>query len=123
MVLYVACHDEPCPSSGYRKIAQSQDVTITAGMPARWVHFAVPSVALGDAGPTYEIAIQSGDTSGVVRDFSDRHIFVNCDSCQPGRNWFGMPDAFADGAVLGPSMQTIGEGTLSVYATYSIPPQ
>ena len=124
MVLYGECHHEPCASSGFRKLAESQDVTITAGTPARWVHFAVPSVALsdfGDTGPGYEIAIQSGDTAGVVRDFSDRHIFADC--CRQGRNWFGMPDAFADGAAEGgPGIEMTREGTLSVYATYSLAP-
>ena len=121
MVLYQPCDEEPCPSSGVRKIAESQDVTIAAGMPARWVHFAVPSVALREVGPQYRIAIQSGDTAGVVRDFSDRHTFVDCGACQQDRNWYGMPDAFADGATASPTMDITGEGTLSVYATYSLP--
>jgi hypothetical protein len=71
-------------------------------MSARWVHFAVPSVALADLFSEYRIAIQSGDTAGVVRDFSDRHTFV-------------------DGAADTPGIETTGEGTLSVYATYSFP--
>jgi hypothetical protein len=122
MAIYGFCRDDRCESSGFSKIAESQDVTIAAGMPARWVHFAVPSVTLADLVGEYRIAIQSGDTAGVVRDFSDRHTFVLCGFCNQHRNWYGMPDAFADGAADTPGIETTeGEGTLSVYATYSLP--
>jgi hypothetical protein len=121
MVIYGFCGDDRCESSGFFKIAESQDVTIAAGMPARWVHFAVPSVALTDLYGEYRIAIQSGDTAGVVRDFSDRHTLVLCGFCNQDRNWYGMPDAFVDGAAATPGIETNGEGTLSVYATYSLP--
>jgi hypothetical protein len=57
----------------------------------------------------------------VVRDFVDRRKFVLC-CYDPDRNWYGMPDAFADGAADSADTQNIGEGTLSVYATYSLPP-
>jgi hypothetical protein len=103
----------------FAKIAQSTDVTITAGTPARWVHFAVPPAALNSNwGPFYRIAIQSGDTAGVVRDFGDSRPVVCC-----GPGWFGLPDAFADGAVDDPGWTGMsGAGGLSVYATFSYPP-
>jgi hypothetical protein len=117
-----SCREECEEPAGFFKIAESQEVTITAGMPARWVHFAVPSVALYSVTSEYRIVIQSGDTAGVVRDFADRRKFVLCGSCDdPDRNWYGMPDAFADGAVDSADAPSIGEGTLSVYATYSLP--
>jgi hypothetical protein len=114
------CREE-CEPSGFSKLAESQEVTITAGMPARWVHFAVPSVPLDSVTSEYRIAIQSGDTAGVVRDFGDRRTVVLC-GCDEDRNWYGMPDAFADGAADSGDTQITGEGTLSVYATYSLPP-
>jgi hypothetical protein len=116
------CHLDECEPSGFFKIAESQEVTITAGMPARWVHFAVPSVVLASVTSQFRILIQSGDTAGVVRDFVDRRTFVLCGNCDQDRNWYGLPDAFADGAADGADTQNIGEGTLSVYATYSLPP-
>ena len=125
MVIYgyfVGYCREECEPSGFFKIAESQEVTITAGMPARWVHFAVPSVALDSVTSEYRIVIQSGDTAGVVRDFVDRRTVVLCGNCNQDRNWYRMPDAFADGAADSADTQIIGEGTLSVYATYSLPP-
>jgi hypothetical protein len=118
-----SCHEECEEPAGFFKIAESQEVAIAAGMPARWVHFAVPSVALDSLTSEYRIAIQSGDTAGVVRDFVDRRAVVLCGNCSNAdRNWYGMPDAFADGAADSSDTGNIGEGTLSVYATYSLPP-
>jgi hypothetical protein len=117
MVIYGLFNDNGDVFFG--RIAQSADVTITAGTPARWVHFAVPPVALNSNwGPFYRIAMQSGDTAGVVRDFGDSRPVVCCGPPY----WFGLPDAFADGAVDDPGMRISGEPALSVYATFSYPP-
>lgn len=103
----------------FAKIAQSADVTIAAGTPAQWVHFAVPPVALNSNwGPHYRIAIQSGDTAGVVRDFGDSRPVV----CNSPPFLFGLPDAFADGAVDDTGMEIGSETALSVYATFSYAP-
>jgi hypothetical protein len=100
----------------YYKIAESQEVTITAGTPAQWVHFAVPSVPLDGVLPEYLVAIQSGDAAGVVRDYGDGRV-------DPDGNWYGTADTFADGAIdIIPDNVPRGQGTMSVYATYSIPP-
>jgi len=101
----------------FYKIAQSPDVTITAGMPPQWVHFSAPSVVLTSAVPIYWVALQSGDTAGVVRDYGDGRM-------DPLGNWFGKADPFADGALdqLSYDGNSTGAGTLSIYATYSIPP-
>lgn len=101
----------------FEKIAQSQDVTITAGMSPRWVDFAVPSVRMSALYPVYLIVLQTGDTAGVIRDYGDNRP-------EPGGNWYSMADPFADGAVDRiPSLGTTpGSVTLSVYATYSLPP-
>jgi hypothetical protein len=98
------------------KIAQSADVTIPAGMQPQWVSFPVPSVPLDGTHGFYLIGIQSGDSGGVARDYGD-------DRLDPAGNWFGASDAFADGAAQTPDANAPrGEGTLSVYATYSLPP-
>jgi hypothetical protein len=105
------------------KIAQSEEVTIAAGTPAQWFDFAVPPAALNTYFGFYRIAIQTGDTGGVVRDFSDGRPVAYCGGlCIEGQNWFGLPDTFADGADDDPGGLTeIGrDGGLSVYATYSL---
>jgi hypothetical protein len=117
--LYTDFHEE----GFFTKIAQSEDVTIAAGTPAQWVHFAVPPVTLSSVLPVYRIAIQSGDTAGVVRDFADRRPVAFCgNDCTEGQDWFGLPDTFADGAMdtTEPGTQNAGDGTLSVYAKYSL---
>jgi hypothetical protein len=101
--------------SYYKKIAQSADVTIPAGMPAQWVHFTTPSVPMDASLPLYVVGIQSGDTGGVVRDYGDSRVY-------PHDNWWGGADLFADGAADQTGTADRGQGTLSVYATYSIPP-
>ncbi len=100
------------------KIAQSQDMTITAGMQPQWVHFSAPAMPLNSSFGFYMVGIQTGDTAGVIRDYADGRL-------DPDGNWFGAPDAFADGAAQNPDSNpiTAGEGTLSVYATYSLPPR
>ena len=108
----------------FTKIVQSEELTITAGTPAQWVHFPVPPVPLSSVLPLYRIAIQSGDTGGVVRDFADRRPVAPCGgTCVDGENWFGLPDTFADGPVDDPGLTAVGrDGGLSVYASYSLSP-
>jgi len=118
MVIYGHCRDPRCMPEGFFKIAESQELTITAGTPPRWFDFAVPAVALDAAIPEYQIAIQSGDTAGVVRDYGGSNVLVTC-NCED-HNWYGVPDNFADGAADSFDYQEIGDGTLTVYASYSL---
>lgn len=103
----------------YVKVAESDEVTIQAGMTPQWVDFQVPAVDLISYPGTYEIALQTGDTAGVIRDYGDNRP-------DPDGNWGAIVDTYADGP-----METIpeyghlpapGSVTMSVYATYSIPP-
>ena len=102
----------------YDKIAESDTVTIAAGLSPRWVHF--PLTRPVELGGTfaYLIALQSGDKGGVARDYGDGDA-----------NWIGAPDAFADGALDdispgGPDKTpgfVDGTVTLSIYAEYTVP--
>jgi hypothetical protein len=106
-------------ASWYVKLAESDPVTIPAGMNDQWVNFTVPSTALPAPG-TYIIAIQTGGTAGVVRDWGDTRP-------NPGGDWNSISDAFADGALTTIPSESYpplpGSVTMSVYATYSVPPQ
>jgi hypothetical protein len=105
-------------TSYYAKIAQSQDVTITAGMSPQWVNFPVASVPLDSQYPSYLIALQTGDTAGVIRDYGDSRP-------EPTGNWYSIADPFADGALdqVPTNISTApNSSTLSVYATYALPP-
>ena len=106
----------------YVKVAQSDEVTIAAGMTPQWVNFPVASVPLNSFPATYEVAIQTGATAGVIRDYGDNRP-------EPPYpltgNWAAIADDYADGPI-----QTIpepdylpapGSVTMSVYATYSTP--
>jgi hypothetical protein len=117
MVIYGEYYDQDQRPTYLRKLAQSPAVAIAAGMQPQWVHFSVPSVPLDATFGHYLIAIQSGDTAGVVRDYGDGRL-------DPGGNWAGENDAFSDGASqdLSENPVSTGTGTLSVYATYSLPP-
>ena len=104
--------------SYFSKIAQSQDVTISAGMSPRWVDFPAPAVPLNAKYPIYLIAIQTGGTAGVIRDYGDSRPL-------PVGNWYSIADSFADGALaqLPDSIVTAkNSATLSVYASYALPP-
>jgi hypothetical protein len=103
----------------WHKYAQSDVVTISAGMQPRWVGFRVPAGVTLDADfGMYRIGIQTG-AGAVARDYGE-----NRSDLSP--NWQSKADAFADGAVElypdpDPTVKN-GTGTLSVYATYSLPP-
>src|SRR5262249_37536467 len=75
--------------SWYAKVADSQYVTIPAGMSPRLVDFSVPAFRLTPG--LYLIAIQTGDTAGVARDYGDSRP-------DPSGNWGSVADSFADGA-------------------------
>jgi hypothetical protein len=89
------------------KIVESDVVTIAAGTAPGWVHFPVQPTRVSDV-YGFWIAIQSGDTGGVVRNYGDGPA-----------NWRGNVDAFADGAAdLFDINSSKGTVTLSLYATY-----
>jgi len=106
-------------ASWYVKLAQSDPVTIPAGMNPQWVNFTVPATTLPAPG-TYIIAIQTGDTAGIVRDWGDNRP-------NPSGDWNSISDAFADGALTTIPSDSYpplpGSVTMSVYATYSVTPQ
>jgi hypothetical protein len=103
--------------SVYEKIAQSEVVNIAAGMQPQWVHFTVPSVPLPNRQPPYLIGIHSAGPDSVARVYGDN---------RPGANWYGRPDTFANGAdssiLESDTTVKAGSVTLSVYASYSMPP-
>jgi hypothetical protein len=105
--------------SWYAKVAESAVVTIAAGMQPRWVDFTVPQVPMTDADPPiYLIGIQSGGPNAVARDYGDNRSDL-------GANWHSRPDTFGDGADDEiPETDPIknGDVTLSVYASFSLPP-
>jgi hypothetical protein len=124
MVLYVLRVERDADRNEfgvYYKIAESEQVTITAGMQPQWVRFPVPSVPVtNDVPPVYLVGIHTGGTVGVVRDYGDTLYNPG------GGNWFSVPDAFTDGAIASfrPDQTAIATGdvTMSVYASYSLAP-
>ncbi len=96
------------------RVAQSDEVTITAGTPPGWVHFPLNPAGMGGITDQYYIMIQTGDTAGVVRNYGDSYP-----------NWISVPDAYADGVTKTFTVPTSGSGvgnvTLSVYGTYALP--
>jgi hypothetical protein len=121
MVLYG--HDWNYDSNGnevpfYYKIAESEPVTIAAGMPAQWVDFKVPALPLPSF-DYYTIAVQSSGPNAVARLYSDNRRRI------PG-TWYNRPDAFADGAAESflekdPTIGSKPNITLAVYASLSVP--
>jgi hypothetical protein len=90
------------------KVAESSTHWLGNGAPPNWRPFTVPNVPL-DPG-SYWIAVFTGGTAGVVRNFGD-----------PGAiNWFNNDDLFSDGAADPYGAGNTGNLTLSVYATYTL---
>lgn len=103
-------------SSIMYKVVVSDEVTIPAGTPARWVRFAVPRTQVTDG--THHIFVWTGGTDGVAR------YFASTDS----NNWNGAALGFSSPApenmylgfappFSGPALQP-GNTTLSVYAEF-----
>jgi hypothetical protein len=86
-------------------VQESATVTITSGMPAQWVKFVIPQVAL-TAG-TYWIVIQTGNVQGIARNYGD--------GTTP---WYGNADVYWDGTNSPFGSGTTGSTALSVYASY-----
>ena len=81
---------------------------LAGGSVGRWVTFTAPATPL-DPG-AYWIVIHTGPTGGVARNRGDG----------TASNWYGNPDAFADGASNPFGAGTSGTGTLSVYVKYTV---
>jgi hypothetical protein len=99
---------------GY-KLIESDVVTIAAGRPPGWVRFPIRAPITFTGWIGYWIGLQSGDTTGVVRDYADGT-----------RQWSWIGDSFADGAnefIDRDPNQQYGAGELSVYLEYTEPPQ
>lgn len=100
-------------SDAWSKIAESEEVTITAGTPPGWVHFPVRATNLYEGIPVFRIMIESGDTGGVVRNYGDGPA-----------NWVSKAISYAQGGpetFVEDSTVNYGDVTLSVYGTYSEP--
>jgi hypothetical protein len=96
-------------------VAQSDVITVSAGMSPRWVRFPLQTPIWMDS-DEYVVALHSGGTAGVVRDYGG-------DSPD---NWVGAPDVFADGPGGATGLETnatSGTGTPSMYLEYGVPAQ
>jgi hypothetical protein len=120
MVLYkleIGRDENMTPIDIYRKVAESEEVSIPAGMVPQWVHFPVAPVLMDPVLPVYLVGIVSGATGGIARDYGD----VIPQSGFGG--WRGMPDSYADGAIpefLGSTPYSFSAVQLSVYASFSV---
>ena len=106
----------------YIKVVESDEVTIPAGMSPRWVDFHVPAgLYLPTFPPNYIIAIQTGDTAGVIRDYGDTR--PQPVSPTPNGNWASIADTYSDGALdeipQAGHEPAPGTGTMSVYLSYT----
>lgn len=88
-------------------MVQSDVVTIAAGTAPGWVRFPVPPTRL-DVFYGYWIALQSGPTGGVVRNYGDG-----------AASWYGNADNFADGAASTFGTASAGTVTISMYGEFS----
>lgn len=88
-------------------VAQSADRTVAAGTTGRWMSWSAPATPFNPG--DYWIVLHTGDTQGIARNRGDGPA-----------NWYGNADTFADGPAnpFGPG--TAGNGTLSVFATYTV---
>jgi hypothetical protein len=116
MVLYHQVTDHG--ATWYVKQAQSEEITIAAGTQPLWVDFPIPPTNIACSPDPYQIAIQTGDTGGVIRDYGDSRP-------HPEGNWGAIADAYSDGPIqtIPASTPAPGSVTMSVYARYSIPGQ
>jgi hypothetical protein len=89
------------------KVAESTAVTINAGTAPGWVTFPTPQLALNPG--AYWIAIQTGSTAGIARDYTDG---------SSATNWFANADAFSDGAASPFGSGSLGTQNLSVRVNY-----
>jgi hypothetical protein len=93
------------------KRVESEVVTIAAGTPPGWVRFPITKPVTFGFAPTYYIAIESGPTGGVVRDYGG----------DGWDTWVGEAVTFSTSApdIFPHRGATSGTGTLSVYLEYS----
>ena len=89
------------------KIAESAPRSLANSISPGWRSFAVSSRPLLIPGD-YWIAIHTGGTAKVLRDFADGSEV----------NWFGNADTFADGSSDPFGAATAGTATLSVFGQY-----
>jgi len=89
------------------KVAESSVRTLASGLSAGWRSFPVASRPLLTPGD-YWLAIHSGGTAQVLRDFADGSEI----------NWYGNADTFADGASDLFGGATSGTATLSVFGQF-----
>jgi len=89
MVLYHQVTDHG--STWYVKQAQSEEVTIAAGQQPLWVDFPIPPNHNHPLAGALQIAIQTGDTGGVIRDYGDNRP-------HPEGNWASIADTYSDGS-------------------------
>jgi hypothetical protein len=91
----------------------------SAGMQPRWIDFPVHAPISDDPPHALVIGIQSSGPNSVVRDYGDTRSDLHA-------NWYSRLDTFADRAdneFTGNEPGTKSSGvTLSVYASYSLPP-
>jgi hypothetical protein len=95
-----------------RKIAESETKWFAPGAPAGWRNFKVVDQTIAVPPGNYWIAIHTGDTQGIVRNYGDGV-----------GSWISNVDDFSNGAddPFGNDATTItGATTLSVYATYRV---
>jgi hypothetical protein len=108
MALYE--QDQYSHAESFKRV-ESEVVTIAAGTPPGWVRFPITTPVTFGAAPTYYIAIQSGPTGGVVRDYGG----------DGWDTWEGEAATFSTSApdIFPHSNAAQGTGTLSVYLEYS----
>jgi hypothetical protein len=89
------------------RVAESNVVNIAAGTAPGWVTFTTPPTSL--AAGSYWIAIHTGGTAGVARDYTDGSGV---------QNWFSNADTFSDGSATPFGAGNLGADNLSVYVNY-----
>jgi hypothetical protein len=85
------------------KVVESSEITVKAGQAGSWLSAETPNTSI--AAGNYWIAIQTGGTAGIARNYGDG-----------AANWYGNADTYSDGAAAAFGSGSTGTVTLSAVA-------
>jgi len=92
------------------KITEGAEIAIHSGDAAQWKSVAVPAYLLTPG--RYWIALHSGGTAGVIRDYGGNG----------GNSFYANADTYSDGASSPFGSGSAGTGTLSAFVTFDLGP-
>ena len=105
----ISLYRDNCDGQPATLQAESEVVSVVANQAASWIHFPLKTPAYMVQACRYSLALQSGGTQGVARDYAAGTL-----------QWLGVTDAFADGPAPQYPVQSgpgvgVGTGQLGMY--------